>query len=169
MRRVRGFSATPLRFLPLRADETARTMRSEMKATVVAAVVIIPLAAVALAQRSPQAQAQAAAGIERLEGDWVRVDPNASGAFDGLTSKFTSASLTPQGAADAAAMRQRQNAPRGPAYTENKPHTPGDPYIVVSRPCAGGAFGGGDLGINPDSGAIHLVVSKGEVIVGPER
>jgi len=136
-----------------------------MKATVVAAIVAIPLVAVAVAQRSPQTSA----GIERLEGDWVRVDPNASGAFDGLTSKFTPASLTAQGATDAEAMRQRQNAPRGPAYTESKPHNPGDPYIVVSRPCGGGAFGGGELGINPDSGAVHLVVSKDEIIVGPER
>jgi hypothetical protein len=140
-----------------------------MKVTLVAVIVVIPLVTVAVAQRSPQTQPQGSAGIQRLEGDWVRVDPNASGAFDGLTSKFTPASLTPQGAADAAAMRQRQNAPRGPAYTENKPHNPGDPYIVVSRPCAGGAFGGGDLGINPDSGAIHLVVSQSEMIVGPER
>ncbi len=140
-----------------------------MKVTVVAAVVMIPLAAVALAQRSQQAPPQTTGGIERLEGDWVRVDPNASGAFDGLTSKFTPASLTADGAAAAAAMRQRQNAPRGPAYTENKPHNPGDPYIVVSRPCAAGAFAGGALGINPDSGAIHLVVNKDELIVAPER
>jgi hypothetical protein len=39
----------------------------------------------------------------------------------------------------------------------------------VSRPCASGPFGGGALGINPDSGAIHFVISKGEIILAPER
>jgi len=121
------------------------------------------------ARPSAQTRPESLQGIQRLEGDWVRVDPNGSGDFGGLTSKFTPASLTPQGSAAAEATSRAQNAPRGPAYTEDKPHKPGEPYIVVSRPCAAGPFGGGALGINPDSGAIHFVISTNEVILAPER
>ena len=139
-----------------------------MKVLILAAGAIA-LSAVVIARPSAQTKPQSLSGIERLEGDWVRIDPNGSGDFGGLTSKFTLASLTSQGTAAAEAMRRVQNAPRGPAYTEDKPHNPGEPYIVVSRPCAQGPFGGGALGINPDSGAIHFVVSKDEIILAPER
>jgi hypothetical protein len=129
----------------------------------------IALSAAVIARPSAQVKPESLSGIERLEGDWVRIDPNGSGDFGGLTSKFTAASLTPQGVAAAEATRRAQNAPRGPAYTDDKPHNPGEAYIVVSRPCAPGPFGGGALGINPDSGAIHFVVSKDEIILAPER
>jgi hypothetical protein len=108
-------------------------------------------------------------GVERLEGDWVRIDPNGSGDFGGLASTFTRASLTPQGAAAMQEAQRQQDVARGPAYIENNRHDPGQPYIVVSRPCAAGPFGGGALGINPDSGGIHFVVHKDEVIFAPER
>src|SRR5512138_2141929 len=121
---------------------------------------VVALAVGALTRTSAQTKPQSLSGIERLEGDWVRIDPNGSGDFGGLTSKFTAASLTPQGQAAAEAMRRVQAAPRGPAYTDTKPHDPGEAYIVVSRPCASGPFGGGALGINPDSGAIHFVIGK---------
>jgi hypothetical protein len=39
----------------------------------------------------------------------------------------------------------------------------------VSRPCGAGPFGGGVLGTNPDSGAIHFVVSKDAIVLAPER
>jgi len=118
---------------------------------------ILAVALAAAVRPSAQASPETLKGIERLEGDWVRADPNGSGDFGGLTSKFTPASLTPQ-------------APRGPAYTDDKPHEAGQPYIVVQKPCAPGPFGsGGALGINPDSGAIHFVISKNEVILAPER
>jgi len=129
----------------------------------------VALTAAVVIQTSAQTKPQSLSGIERLEGDWVRIDPNGSGDFGGLTSKFTPASLTPQGVAAAESVRRAQAAPRGPAYTDTKPHDPGEPYIVVSRPCASGPFGGGALGINPDSGAIHLVISKNEIIIAPER
>ena len=119
--------------------------------------------------RSVAQTPQSLRGAERLEGDWVRIDPNGSGDFGGLTSKFTPAALTPDGRAAAEAMRRVQAAPRGPAYTDDKPHDPGQPYIVVSKPCASGPFGGGALGINPDSGAIHFVVSRNEIVLAPER
>lgn len=109
----------------------------------------------------------AAAPDRSLEGDWVRTDTSGSGSFDGLSSKFQKAELTPEGARIVANYHPR---PRGPAYTENRAHAVGDPYIVVSQPCgAGGPFAGGGLGVNPDSGAIHIVVQKDEVIIAPER
>src|SRR5690348_9880030 len=104
----------------------------------------------------------AAAPDRSLEGDWVRTDMSGSGSFDGLSSKFQKAELTPEVARIVANYHPR---PRGPAYTENRVHAVGDPYIVVSQPCgAGGPFAGGGLGVNPDSGAIHIVVQKDEVI-----
>jgi len=124
---------------------------------------------VGMVTRSAAQAPQSLRGAERLEGDWVRIDPNGSGDFGGLTSKFTPASLTPEGRAAAESMRRVQAAPRGPAYTDDKPHDPGQPYIVVSRPCGAGPFGGGALGINPDSGAIHFVVGRNEIVLAPER
>jgi len=117
---------------------------------------------------SAQQSNEAATGVRALEGDWVRTDPNGSGDFGGLTSKFTPASLTPAATEMMAAARQAQNAPRGRAFTENRLHKEGEPYIVVDRPCGGG-FAGGALGVNPDSGAIHIVQQKDEVIIAPER
>lgn len=137
--------------------------------TVVAVAAAAALTVGVLSGVSAQTKPQSLSGVERLEGDWVRIDPNGSGDFGGLTSKFTPASLTPQGTAAAEAMRRAQNAPRGPAYTESRAHNPGEPYIVVSRPCASGPFGGGALGINPDSGAIHFVIGKDEIVLAPER
>jgi hypothetical protein len=104
----------------------------------------------------------------RLEGDWVRIDTAGSGDFGGLTSKFTPAALTPQATEMMSAARAAQNQPRGRGFTENRVHKEGEPYIVVDRPCGGG-FANGALGVNPDSGAIHIVVQKDEVVIAPER
>jgi hypothetical protein len=112
------------------------------------------------------AQAQSSTPRRDLEGDWVRTDLSGSGSFGGLSDKFETAALTPAGARMLSSNPQR---PTGIAYAENRAHGAGDPYIVVDRPCAGGFFGGGALGINPDSGAIHIVVQKDEVIIAPER
>jgi hypothetical protein len=103
-----------------------------------------------------------------LEGGWVRLDTAGSGEFGGLTSKFTPASLTPAATAMMTEARGRQNAPRGRAFVENRVHKEGEPYIVVDRPCGGG-LAGGALGVNPDSGAIHIIVHKDEVVIAPER
>ena len=103
-----------------------------------------------------------------LEGDWVRLDTAGSGDFGGLTSKFTPASLTPEAASMMGEARRTQNAPRGRGFTENRVHQVGEPYIVVDRPCGAG-FGNGALGVNPDSGAIHIIVQKDEVVIAPER
>jgi hypothetical protein len=139
-----------------------------MKVAVVAAGVMALMFG-ALAHPSAQTKPESLQGIQRLEGDWVRIDVNGSNDFGGLTSKFTPASLTPEATEAMAALRRAQNAPRGPAYTDGKPHDVGQPYIVVAKPCAAGPFGGGALGINPDSGGIHFVIGKDEVIVAPER
>ncbi len=140
-----------------------------MKAACVTAGILAVVLAAAV-RPSAQTGPETLKGFERLEGDWVRTDPNGSNDFGGLTSKFTPASLTPEATATAEAMRRAQNAPRGPAYNDEKPHAVGEPYIVVSKPCAPGPFGsGGALGINPDSGAIHFVLGKDEVILAPER
>ena len=119
----------------------------------------------AVAQTKPESLT----GVERLEGDWVRIDTAGSGDFGGLTSKFTPASLTPSGATAMAEGARAAAAARGPAFAETTRHDAGKPYIVVSRPCGAGPFGGGVLGTNPDSGAIHFVVSKDAVVLAPER
>jgi hypothetical protein len=115
----------------------------------------------ALAQKSSTAQAP----LQSIEGDWLRTDSSGSGSFGGLSDKFPKAVLTPAGSAMVADNRR---PPTGPAYTETRPHAPGDPYIVVAHPCAN-PFSGGALGINPDSNAIHIIVQKDEAIVAPER
>src|SRR5919206_585539 len=92
---------------------------------------IVAVGVGALTKMSAQTKPQSLTGVERLEGDWVRVDPNGSGDFGGLTSKFTPASLTPQATTEMAAMRRAQAAPRGPAYTDEKAHQTGQPYVVV--------------------------------------
>jgi hypothetical protein len=103
----------------------------------------------------------------RIEGDWIRLDTSGSGSFDGLSSKFQKAQLTPAGAKIVADFHPPV---RGVAFTEDRVHGPGDPYIVVDRPCGGGgALGGGAFGVNPDSNAIHIVEQKDQVIVAPER
>jgi len=43
------------------------------------------------------------------------------------------------------------------------------PYIVVERPCANAARGNGALLLNPDSGGIHIIEHKDQVILAGER
>ena len=112
--------------------------------------------------RQTQADAKSETSIE---GDWVRTDLNGAGDFGGLANHFEKAQLTPEYQAIVANQRQ---APRGAAFTENRVHGVGDPYIVVDMPCGAG-FGAGALGVNPDSGAIHIIEQKDEVVIAPER
>jgi len=68
------------------------------------------------------------------------------------------------------ANQQRQpQGPRGTSFTENRVHEAGDPYVVVNMPCVFGEQGLGGRGVNPDSGAIHIIEQKDEVIIAPER
>lgn len=109
------------------------------------------------------------AAWKRLEGAWVRTDPNGSGSFDGLGSSITPARLKP-GVAMGGGRRGGRGGVRGAAPDAAGPHKEGDPYIAVAQPCFGGAGrSGGALLVNPDSGGVHFVVSKDEVVFAGER
>ena len=105
----------------------------------------------------------------RLEGDWVRIDPDGVGSFDGLSGVVPAAQLLPGvtggGRGDGRGGRGRG----GPESTG--PHAEGVPYIVVAQPCSGfgGGRGNGGILINPDSGGVHFVEHKDEVIFAGER
>ena len=110
----------------------------------------------------------------RLEGDWVRLDVDGSGSFGGLTSKFTPAELTPEAAARGGGGRGGRGgaqAGRGaPAPTGGQPNAAGVPYIAVAMPCSNPAGrGNGALLLNPDSGGVHFIEQKGEIVFAGER
>jgi hypothetical protein len=138
---------------------------------VVAAMPVLTMA-IALAAPAPQGPP---AAWQRLEGAWVRTDPEGSGSFGGLGSNIPAARLKP-GVSAAGGRGNRgggagggRGAPAAPATAA--PHKEGDPYIAVAQPCGGGGAGrsGGALLINPDSGGVHFVVSKDEIIFAGER
>jgi hypothetical protein len=110
-----------------------------------------------------------AAGASPLEGDWVRTDINGSGDFGGLAAGYQQAQLTQLGSA--AVARARQAAANRLKPLKRAPHKAGEPYIVVQQPCLLNnlASAEGALGVNPDSGAIHIVVSRYQVVIAPER
>ena len=117
----------------------------------------------------------------RIEGDWVRTDPEGSGSFGGLAANFPQAVLTPEaqagrgrggggrggrgggGAAAAPAGRAAAAAPAG-----RGPLAPGQAVVTNAMPC-GGRGGYGGLLITPDSGGVHFVEGKDEVIFAGER
>ena len=113
-----------------------------------------------------QQQPTLTAASTSAEGDWVRSDTIGAGfgGLDAALEKTHKAKLTPEFAAKRAAMT---DVPRGPAFTENRTHKAGEAYVVVSRPCDGGAGGGQPY--NPDSSAIHIVEQKDEVLIVRER
>ena len=119
--------------------------------------------------------AQPAASAPRLEGDWVRIDPDGAGNFGGLGASIPPAQLLP-GATAGGGRGGRGAGGRGgrggaPAEQSSGPNREGVPYIVVAQPCAGGRGGrsNGALLVNPDSGGVHIVEHKGEVIFAGER
>jgi hypothetical protein len=126
---------------------------------------IAPVAALAQQLSAPPVPSAPAAS-NRIEGDWVRVDKNGSVVFDGLANSFDVALLTPEAAA---AMAKARTAGRGLRPLDGTPHEAGKPYIVVDKPCLPGPFADGALGVNPDSGAIHIVEARNEVVIAPER
>ena len=119
--------------------------------------------------RPVHTQPPPAAGA-RLEGDWVRIDPDGVGSFDGLSRVVPPAQLLPGvtggGRGDGRGGRGGRGGPE-----PTGPHPEGVPYIVVAQPCggAGGGRGNGGLLINPDSGGVHFVEHKDEVIFAGER
>ena len=121
---------------------------------------------------SPRAQTPApAAASPRLEGDWVRIDPDGAGSFDGLGASIPPAQLLPgvtagggRGGRDAAAGAVRQGRSRA-APTRRASRT------SSSRSHAPGVSGAsnGALLVNPDSGGVHFIEHKDEVIFAGER
>jgi len=127
---------------------------------------------------SAGARQEPPAAWRRLEGAWVRTDPDGAGNFGGLGSSIPPARLKPGVAMGGGGRGGRGGGQRGgrgaaaDAYgAENAaPHKEGDPYIAVAQPCASPAGrSGGALLINPDSGGVHFVISKNEVIFAGER
>lgn len=117
------------------------------------------------------AQTPAGSPDLRIEGHWVRTDPEGAGNFGGLANQIPSAQLTAAAAASRGGGSGRGGGPGGPpaASPGAKPNPAGVPYIVVERPCANVGRGNGALLINPDSGGIHIIEHKDEVILAGER
>jgi hypothetical protein len=113
------------------------------------------------------AQSGSTAPDLRIEGHWVRKDIGGAGSFGGLANQIPPAQLTPEAAATRGGGPGRAGGP-GPAPGA-KPNAAGVPYIVVERPCANAARGNGALLVNPDSGGIHIIEHKDEVILAGER
>ena len=129
---------------------------------------VLALAALLLAVAAPSLRAQAPAlTATRLDGDWVRLDPDGAGSWDGLGASIPPAQLLPGVSAGGRGGR----GPGAPAAASAGPNPVGVPYIVVAQPCGGGggARGNGGLLVNPDSGGVHFVEQKDEVIFAGER
>ncbi len=91
-----------------------------------------------VAAPSPRAQAPTTAN-SHLEGDWVRIDPDGAGSFDGLGASIPPAQLLP-GVSAGGGRGGRGRGGRGgpPAAQPSGPNPAGVPYIVVAQPCSGG-------------------------------
>ena len=109
----------------------------------------------------------------RLEGDWVRIDPDGVGSFGGLSGVVPPAELLPgvtAGRGDGGRGRGGRGGRGGPVTEPTGPNPEGVPYIVVAQPCSGGpGRGNGALLVNPDSGGIHFIEHKDEVVFAGER
>jgi hypothetical protein len=97
----------------------------------------------------------------------VRTDSNGSGDFSDLGAGYTQAQLTAWAAEQLA--RSRHAAELKPL--QGGPHAAGQAYQVVQRPCKAQTdpHDQGDLTLNPDSMAFHLIISRGQVVFSPER
>jgi hypothetical protein len=128
------------------------------------------LLAFAMAAVTAAAQGRTDAPNLHIEGHWVRTDPAGSGSFGGLADQVPPAQLTPGAAGARGGGPGRSGGPgplAGPQQT--RPNPAGVPYIVVERPCANPGRGNGALMINPDSGGIHIIEHKDEVVLAGER
>jgi hypothetical protein len=140
--------------------------------------------AVMLAASGPRVVAQAAAQQPdlRVEGDWVRTDPEGSGSFDGLGAQFPKAELLPGVQMAGGGGRGGRGGPggapgagggRGNPRPENAgPLRPGEAVVINAMPCGGRGGFGNNVGsglINPDSGGVHIVEGKNEVRFSGER
>ena len=118
-----------------------------------------------LASASPAAaQARAETALPDLEGGWVRIDPEGSGSFGGLLSKFPRAVLTPEARAAQAEQAKRAAQPRFDyARDPSKPRAPGEGYVVTDGNC--------NLpgGVEPNSSAFHIVQGRDQVVIVREN
>ena len=93
-------------------------------------------------------------------------------ASTGLARRYRRAQLLP-GVTAGGGRGGRGRGGRGgaPAAQPSGPNPAGVPYIVVAQPCGGGGGGrsNGALLVNPDSGGVHFVEHKDEVIFAGER
>jgi len=107
----------------------------------------------------------------RLEGDWVRIDPDGVGSFGGLSGVIPPAQLLPGVSAGGRGDGRGRGGRGAPPNSGSGPNAEGVPYIVVAQPCAGGGPGrsNGALLVNPDSGGVHFIEHKDEVIFAGER
>lgn len=122
-----------------------------MNATCCLLAMVLGCAATATARQSP-------AAVPDLEGGWVRIDPEGSGSFGGLTATFARAVLTPAGAAivkKAAPPPPRFDYARDPS----QPKPPGEAYVVTDGNCRLPS------GVEPNSAALHLVQGRDETLI----
>ena len=108
------------------------------------------------------ALAQVPAGLPDLSDGWVRLDTVGSQSFDGLTSTFTPAELTPAGQAerDAASGRQLEfDFLRDPS----QPRAEGETYVVTSGRC-----GGNQVPLEPNSAAFFMTQTEDKVLITRE-
>ena len=136
---------------------------------------VLCAAAAAFSAAAPSAQ-QPTAPDRHVEGDWVRVDYEGAGSFGGLNATIPPAQLLPGASAGGrgGGARGGGGGGRGPggrgAAQTTGPNAVGVPYIVVQQPCGGGGGrGNGALLINPDSGGVHIIEHKDEVVFAGER
>ena len=131
----------------------------------VSAAALLVVAAFAPQDSTRAQQAAAQTPNLRVEGHWVRVDTVGAGSFGGLGAGIPPAVLT------AEAASRRGGGPGRGTPPPPRPVKPGEPVIVVDRPCGGGGGGRGNgaLLTNPDSVAFHIVEHKDEVIMAGER
>src|SRR6185503_11608178 len=93
---------------------------------------VLVLGACLLSAAAPSARTQApAAASVRLEGDWVRIDPDGAGSFDGLGASVPAAKLLP-GVSAGGGRGGRGRGGRGgaPVAEPSGPHPEGVPYVV---------------------------------------
>ena len=105
-----------------------------------------------------------APAIPDLEGGWVRIDPEGSGSFGGLSAKFARAQLTAPARAAQAEAAKRAAQPRFDfARDPSKPRAAGEGYVVTDGSCT---LPGG---VEPNSSAFHIVQSKDQVLIVREN
>jgi hypothetical protein len=137
-------------------------MRRSRRAFLLFAAALGIVVSLTIWQAPTESTAQRSASIAArpdLEGGWVRIDPEGSGSFGGLTARFPRAVLTPAAAAIPAGRDPDDVDPGA------KPHGPGEPYIVSQGRCGGP---GGAGGIEPNSAALFIVQTDHEVLLTRE-